>query len=117
MSGFFWMYTILPCSALLALAIDNKELLLSALIQLLFVQICMIVCIKYDKVASERKWWRVSENILHTLEILGSWPVSYYIQRQVRHKTAKKSYQLVFNSIVAVYQIASLLILVNQLLL
>ncbi len=48
---------------------------------------------------------RVSEASLHLMELLGGWPGAYLAQRWLRHKSRKKSYQVVFRVIVALYQV------------
>lgn len=57
-----------------------------------------------DKRRAESKHWRVPENALHLLELLGGWPGAFLAQRLFRHKTAKLSYQVVFWLIVVAYE-------------
>jgi uncharacterized membrane protein YsdA (DUF1294 family)/cold shock CspA family protein len=61
-----------------------------------------------DKKAAEAGAWRVSETMLHLLELLGGWPGAFLAQRRYRHKTRKASYQAIFQSIVFLYQLVSL---------
>lgn len=44
-----------------------------------------------DKKAAANKAWRVSENTLHLMELVGGWPGVYLAQRVFRHKTRKTS--------------------------
>ena len=67
-----------------------------------------------DKKAAEIGAWRVSETMLHTLELFGGWPGAFLAQRRYRHKTRKASYQAIFQSIVFLYLIASLDVVTNH---
>ena len=49
-----------------------------------------------DKHAARTGQWRTPENTLHLLSLLGGWPAAWVSQRVLRHKTAKRSFQLVF---------------------
>lgn len=61
----------------------------------------------HDKARAQSSGWRVSESSLHLIELLGGWPGAFLAQRRLRHKCSKPSYQLVFWSIVVLFQIAS----------
>lgn len=65
----------------------------------------------HDKRRAQSGGSRVSEATLHTLECLGGWPVAYFAQQQLRHKTIKRSYQVVFWCIVGFYQYLALEVL------
>lgn len=67
-----------------------------------------------DKKAAEAGAWRVSETMLHTLELFGGWPGAFLAQRRYRHKTKKASYQAIFQSIVFLYQLAALDIVLDH---
>ena len=49
-----------------------------------------------DKAAAKSGAWRVSENTLHLLSILGGWPGALIAQNQMRHKTRKQPFRAVF---------------------
>ncbi len=49
-----------------------------------------------DKSAASRNAWRTPENTLHSLALLGGWPGALAAQRLLRHKSAKKSFQISF---------------------
>jgi uncharacterized membrane protein YsdA (DUF1294 family) len=49
-----------------------------------------------DKTAARDRRWRVPENTLHVLALLGGWPGALVAQRRFRHKTRKQPFQLVF---------------------
>lgn len=47
-----------------------------------------------DKSAAEAGRWRISENSLHTLSLIGGWPGALMAQRLLRHKSRKASFQV-----------------------
>ncbi|AMB59176.1 DUF1294 domain-containing protein [Microterricola viridarii] len=49
-----------------------------------------------DKSAAQAGRWRVSENTLHALALLGGWPGAILAQQFLRHKTQKQSFRAVF---------------------
>jgi uncharacterized membrane protein YsdA (DUF1294 family) len=61
----------------------------------------------HDKDRAVSSGWRVSESSLHLAELLGGWPGALLAQRRLRHKCSKTSYQVVFWSIVILFQIAA----------
>ncbi|MGE5155521.1 MAG: DUF1294 domain-containing protein [Bdellovibrio bacteriovorus] len=54
-----------------------------------------------DKLSALRGRWRVPESTMHLVEAAGGWPGAYIAQQTMRHKTVKRSYQVVFWLIVA----------------
>ena len=56
-----------------------------------------------DKRRAYRRQWRIPEATLHTIELFGGWPGAWMAQHVLRHKSAKRSYRLVFWMIVAVH--------------
>lgn len=56
-----------------------------------------------DKHAATQGKRRTPERTLHTLELAGGWPGAFFAQRMLRHKTRKKSYQIVFWLIVILH--------------
>lgn len=62
----------------------------------------------WDKSRARKKGRREPEIQLHALELLGGWPGAFVAQRRLRHKCSKVSYQLVFWSIVIVYELVSI---------
>lgn len=55
-----------------------------------------------DKARAQQGAWRISEDTLHLLELVGGWPGALLAQEYQRHKTVKSSYQLVFWFIVGI---------------
>jgi uncharacterized membrane protein YsdA (DUF1294 family) len=60
-----------------------------------------------DKRRARSGAWRIPESTLHLFELSGGWPAAFMAQRRLRHKCAKKSYQIVFWLIVGLYQFAA----------
>ena len=50
----------------------------------------------FDKSAARAGRWRISENTLLLLGLLGGWPGAIVAQQLLRHKTAKKPFQRAF---------------------
>ena len=49
-----------------------------------------------DKSAARQNRWRITENTLHLLSLIGGWPGALIAQRTLRHKNRKLSFQLVY---------------------
>ncbi len=49
-----------------------------------------------DKRRAQRGGWRIPEQTLHLLELLGGWPASWLTRRAIRHKTVKLRYRVTF---------------------
>lgn len=49
-----------------------------------------------DKNAARTGAWRVSENQLHLLSLLGGWPAAWLAQQRLRHKTSKVSFRVAY---------------------
>ncbi len=68
----------------------------------------------HDKDRAVSSGWRVPESSLHLAELLGGWPGALLAQRRLRHKCSKTSYQVVFWSIVILFQIAAVDVILGQ---
>lgn len=55
----------------------------------------------FDKSAARRQQRRTRECTLHIFGLIGGWPGALAAQRVLRHKTRKKSFQLMFLLVVA----------------
>jgi len=55
-----------------------------------------------DKIAAQSEASRTPEASLHLADLLGGWPGALIAQQQFRHKTAKRSFQMVFWATVVV---------------
>lgn len=49
-----------------------------------------------DKSAAKQNGWRIQENTLHMLSLVGGWPGALLAQRMLRHKTQKTSFQIIY---------------------
>jgi uncharacterized membrane protein YsdA (DUF1294 family) len=67
----------------------------------------------HDKRRAQAGASRVSEATLHFLELFGGWPAAYLAQQRLRHKTIKRSYQMIYWSIVGFYQYLALEVLLQ----
>lgn len=56
-----------------------------------------------DKRAARTGRSRIPETTLHALELCGGWPGAFVAQRLIRHKNAKRSYQIVYWMVVALH--------------
>ncbi len=66
----------------------------------------------HDKLRAQAQGWRIPETTLHGFSLLGGWPGAYLAQQNLRHKTAKRWFQLIFWTIVLVWQVVALVLLV-----
>jgi uncharacterized membrane protein YsdA (DUF1294 family) len=66
-----------------------------------------------DKRKAETGGWRVKESTLHLAEAFGGWAAAFLAQRTLHHKRSKPSYQMVFWSIVWLYEYVALDYLLN----
>ena len=80
-------------------------------VAILYFTLSIITFITYalDKSAARKCQWRIPENHLHLLSLFGGWPGAVIAQRQLRHKSSKRSFQRLFwltvtvNSLIFVY--------------
>jgi uncharacterized membrane protein YsdA (DUF1294 family) len=78
------------------------------LLYLVIISLITYLTYWHDKQRAQKRGDRVSEATLHSLECLGGWPIAYLAQQQFRHKTIKRSYQMVYWSIAGIYQYLAL---------
>ncbi|HLO63018.1 MAG TPA: DUF1294 domain-containing protein [Azonexus sp.] len=83
------------CLALIAAALTGK---LPMAVLGLYAGASAVAFIAYwtDKDAARAGRWRTQESTLHLLALIGGWPGALLAQRQLRHKSAKLSFQIVF---------------------
>jgi uncharacterized membrane protein YsdA (DUF1294 family)/cold shock CspA family protein len=65
-----------------------------------------------DKSAAERGGWRIREQTLHMLALIGGWPGAVVGQQLLRHKRSKASFQWVFWT-AALFNVSGFLLLVS----
>ena len=63
---------------------------------LLALQLITLWTYASDKNAARSGAWRVSENQLHLLSLLGGWPAAWLAQQNMRHKTSKVSFRTMY---------------------
>jgi uncharacterized membrane protein YsdA (DUF1294 family)/cold shock CspA family protein len=95
---------VLPVTALISRGVDVRW----AGVYVLMLSVVTYWAYARDKQRAREGLWRLSEQSLHLLELLGGWPGAFFAQRRLRHKCSKASYQLVFWLIVAAYQFAAI---------
>ena len=49
-----------------------------------------------DKSAARSGQWRTQESTLHLLALIGGWPGALVAQNQLRHKSRKTAFQVIF---------------------
>lgn len=69
------------------------------------VSLLTFVLYRHDKTRAGNGGWRIPENWLHAVELLGGWPGALLAQQLYRHKTRKLPFQVVFWVIVLVHQV------------
>lgn len=50
----------------------------------------------FDKYRATNSGWRLRENMLHVVDLVGGWPGGYVAQQFFHHKTRKRSFQAIF---------------------
>ena len=62
----------------------------------LFISLLTFVIYAKDKSAAEKGSWRIPENTLHFLALIGGWPGALLAQQVLRHKSKKQPFRVVF---------------------
>lgn len=72
-------------------------------VPLLYAGLSLVTALVYavDKSSAGRGGWRVPENTLHMLALVGGWPGALLAQEALRHKTAKPAFIVLFWATVA----------------
>jgi len=80
--------------------ITANPLMLTPLIIYIVMSLVTFSLYAEDKSRAKRGGWRISEQTLHLCEFAGGWLGGFIAQRKLRHKSIKRSYQIVFWTIV-----------------
>lgn len=88
----------LVCCVLSAIFVLGEKNIFPAGIFGFYVLACVVTFCAYaiDKSAAKNDRGRISENLLHLLELVGGWPGALVAQRLLRHKSIKYSYQIAY---------------------
>ena len=79
------------------LIIHNKRLIPTVILYIYpFMSFIAFVAYAKDKHAAQNEKWRISENTLHILSILGGWPGAKLAQSFLRHKSKKISFRIIY---------------------
>ena len=70
---------------------------------LLFINLATYATFAYDKRAAGRGDWRISENTLLTMALVGGSPGALLARRRLRHKTRKQPFSAALYLIVGVH--------------
>lgn len=64
----------------------------------LYVAMSLITFVVYgiDKSAAKKARWRTRESTLHMFSLIGGWPGAFLAQKELRHKSRKSEFQIVF---------------------
>ncbi len=73
-----------------------RELPFMVLCYYVLISVVTFFAYSFDKSAAEEGDWRLSEDILHSLSILGGWAGALTAQVLIRHKSKKISFKIVF---------------------
>jgi uncharacterized membrane protein YsdA (DUF1294 family) len=84
-----------------------------ALAYLVLISLVTYAAYWHDKRRAQAGASRASAATLHFLEFFGGWPAAYLAQQRLRHKTIKRSYQMIYWSIVGFYQYLALEVLLQ----
>ena len=98
----FLLMAILPLVTLSKAMGEIRPLYVSAYV--IGVMVFTVIFYRADKRSAESGKWRVSERTLHFWELAGGWMAAYWMQRLMRHKIRKLSYQISFWAIGFVHQ-------------
>ena len=82
--------------ALVGLLVIMKVLPVIILSAYIILSIATFLAYKKDKSAAESDEWRIPENKLHLLSLIGGWPGALIAQNTLRHKSKKISFRTVY---------------------
>lgn len=107
-----WMRSPSVCAAItffvaIALFAGNTSVPLGVPVYYLGMSMIAWLMYGFDKRQAESRGWRISENSLHLIALLGGWPGALVAQQQFRHKNRKRSF-LMFFWVLAALNVAAL---------
>lgn len=81
--------------ALIAAMLYDQDAGLYATIYYVSVSTLTFIVYAWDKRSAVKSRWRVAENTLHLLALLGGWPGALIAQQALRHKTQKQPFKAI----------------------
>ena len=72
----------------------NRGIFIEVLFFYLVASTITFLMYAFDKSAAMKQAWRIAENTLHVLSMVGGWPGALAGQRLLRHKSRKTSFQV-----------------------
>ena len=91
-----WQLLVLGWVVVLGWGVWSTRLPLWCAGTLLAINLLTLWTYAADKNAARAGTWRVSENQLHLLSLLGGWPAAWLAQQNLRHKTSKASFRALY---------------------
>ncbi len=118
---FYYLYSILLIGIsffieryLFSLPTFSKiSFIIVILLHLILINFITFLMYYLDKKAAKKKSWRISEESLHTFEVIGGTPAAFIAQKLFRHKTKKQAFKLQYWLIV-LFQIIFIFILLKK---
>ncbi len=96
----YWVVIVFLALILLAMGLGKLPIWILAIY--FAMSVCTFFFYAVDKSAATKDRWRTSENTLHGLALFGGWPGAMIAQQSLRHKSTKKTFQMIFWMTVAV---------------
>jgi uncharacterized membrane protein YsdA (DUF1294 family) len=90
-----WVF-VLGFFAALIILVALRRIIILVFALYAVASIIAFVLYAWDKKAAEKNTWRVREDTLHWMALLGGWPGALYAQNHLRHKSKKLSFLWVF---------------------
>ena len=98
---FAWLLLLAPAAFSFWVLYRDHNVL--PLLIYLFMSLFTFIAYAMDKKKAIDKEWRTQESFLHFMELLGGWPGGLLAQYKIRHKSRKRSYQVIFWIIVCLH--------------
>lgn len=79
--------------SLIGWGITHKRIPVWALAAVVAVNLMTLSVYAHDKYAAQKGRWRVKEDTLHILSLIGGWPGAWFAQQTLRHKSRKVAFR------------------------
>lgn len=67
-----------------------------ALLYFAIISVVTFIAYAKDKYAAMNNRWRIDEQSLHLLALLGGWPAAFVAQRVLQHKSKKRKFRRLY---------------------